>query len=98
MMENLEVGKFYKVKARKMQFLRPGGSVAEMPNKKLQKQGRTHTVLGSMETENRYSLTLRVSEVFLCIIARRDILKCRLATQREIAEGLEEYQASPSGL
>jgi hypothetical protein len=96
--KQFEHGKFYKIKARKMNFIRPGGSMAVMPNKKLQENGRTHTVLGMVVSESPSAVMLRVSEVFQCMIAKGDLIKCRLATPKEIAEGLPEYAADPSGL
>jgi hypothetical protein len=93
-----ERGKYYKIKARKMSFIRPGGSIATMPSKKLQARGFTHTVLGIVVSESPSAIMLRVSEVFSCMIAKGDLLKCRLATEDEIANGLAEYASSPSGL
>src|SRR5690348_2853223 len=87
-------GRYYKVKAKKMQFWRPSGSVTQMPNAELQKRGFTHTVMGMFVASTKSSVTFRVSEVFQCIVARKDIVKCRLATEQEIAEGLPEYQRS----
>lgn len=97
-MAELTHGAFYKIKARKMSFVRPGGSIAVMPSPKLQKRGYTHTVMGMVVSESPNAIMLRVSEVFSCMIARADVLKCRLATPKEIAEGLPEYAADPSGL
>ena len=97
-MHQFEHGKYYKIKAKKMTFLRPGGSTAVMPNKKMQQNGFTHTVQGIVSSESPNAVLLLVSETYRCFIAKGDILKWRLSTPKEIAEGLPEYQASPSGL
>jgi len=97
-MNQFEHGKYYKIKAKKMTFLRPGGSMAEMPNKKLQQRGFSHTVQGVVTSESPHAVMLLVSETYRCMIAKGDLLKWRLSTEKEIAEGLPEYQGMPSGL
>lgn len=91
----MDSGLFYKVKARKMTFHRPGGSVAVIPNKKMQERGATHSIIGQYINESPNAYQFRVSGSFVCIIAKADMVKVRKATGEEIANGIPEY--APTG-